>query len=744
MSVTQGAATDAPPFDASEFEPIIDGRMHSRWIGWRLRLLVGLALAGCLMLFVAVRALVAVPAISAQWQPDAMGRAILQSSDEPLLQSYVGQPLERVTAGGQSVAVDAALVLGTPRWTVDDVSRGELLVRRAALSRLLANGSLTLHFSDMPPVSVAARTRGVGGLGLSFWLLVGPALLLFLVGATVLLAHPRLRSALYALMAWCQALSLLWIGMDGSRGLSVLAGPLIDDMPWRLGLDLATAAAAVHLFAVHPVRLKPWRVVAALAWGAAALGVVLATRGDVYGLWWWGQGLLLALGCVAVVVLAWAYRIEPHPFAAVMRRFGYVVLGTLAVVDAAVAAAKWQPAMAFDVATSAVLVWTLFFASVLVWVPFLSRSRQLMREFAMLAGLSTVATSLDLLFVSLFSLEPFASLTMAVFIALGIYAAARQWVFNQMTGSALLTTERTFEQLYRVARELQEHPERYLALVSRLLRELFEPLELLRVPQASPQARVLADGSAMIVPVTAAPDTDGTPVSLVLRFAHGGRHMFTRDDARLTERVVDQLRRAVAYDRAVERGRTEERQRIAQDLHDDIGARLLTLMYKAQDPEMEEYLRHTLKDLKTLTRGLAASEHRLSHAAAEWKADLQQRLTAAQIDLSWSFSFDQDLALTMVQWSALTRVLRELASNTIHHAHATQVEIDASLERGVLSLRVSDDGDGRDPAQWTHGLGLGGVRKRVKLLGGEVRWEESDPRGIVCRVVIPALVQHRD
>jgi signal transduction histidine kinase len=213
--------------------------------------------------------------------------------------------------------------------------------------------------------------------------------------------------------------------------------------------------------------------------------------------------------------------------------------------------------------------------------------------------------------------------------------------------------------------------------------------------------------------------------------------VFTLDDARLADRVVDQLQRAVAYDRAVERGRSEERQRIAQDLHDDIGARLLTLMYQAPDAEMENYLRHTLQDLKTLTRGLAASEHRLSHAAAEWKADLTQRLTAAQVELGWSLLADRDLKLSVVQWSALTRVLRELASNTMAHGQATRLDVQFNLQRRQLLLVVSDDGQGRDPQSWSHGLGLGGVRKRVKLLGGTVQWREGQPRGIVCEVRVP-------
>ncbi|MFT3955427.1 MAG: ATP-binding protein [Piscinibacter sp.] len=162
-------------------------------------------------------------------------------------------------------------------------------------------------------------------------------------------------------------------------------------------------------------------------------------------------------------------------------------------------------------------------------------------------------------------------------------------------------------------------------------------------------------------------------------------------------------------------------------------------MYKAQSPEMEEYVRHTLQDLKTLTRGLAAPNHRLSHAAAEWKADLTQRLTAAHVQLDWTFESDEDILLTVVQWSALTRVLRELVSNAIAHSRATQVEVSLTLRKDRLDLQVLDNGEGRNPRAWSHGLGLGGVRKRVKQLGGEVEWRELSPRGIGCRVTIREL-----
>ena len=82
----------------------------------------------------------------------------------------------------------------------------------------------------------------------------------------------------------------------------------------------------------------------------------------------------------------------------------------------------------------------------------------------------------------------------------------------------------------------------------------------------------------------------------------------------------------------------------------------------------------------------------------------------------------------MVQWSALTRVLRELVSNAIAHSQAQPCRHRLpSLEGDRLQLTVTDDGTGRNPRAWSHGLGLGGVRKRVKQLGGEVEWREVEP-----------------
>ncbi|HYJ97193.1 MAG TPA: ATP-binding protein [Burkholderiaceae bacterium] len=720
------------------------GVAAGRWLGWRRRALVVVALLGCVGLFTLLRALSATPFVDAAWRTNAKGQLVLASSGDPQVQKFIGETVLGVmNHDGRLLPPEVLLARRSPRWVLDDIERRQYLTDGAAFAKAVQQDAVPLRLAESgATVDVRTVPRGYAGLGSMFWLMTALALVFYLIGAVVVLVQPDERNLLYGLAALAQTTHLLLIGLDTLPGFGMPARWAQMDLWLRIACDVVTGAACVHALSVHPRRLPFQGLISVSVW-AVGIGFI-ATVGfnSIPGLWWWVQAMQLGYFGAGYLVLTWSYRLEPHPMAIVIRRLGVAVLAILLLLTAAIALSEHKPEVQHFAAGSGALIWYVFQASALMLVPFLSRSQQVMREFTLLAGISAVATSLDLLFVAVFALGQFTSHTLALFLALGLYAGARQWMLNLLMGSNMLTTERMFESLYRIAREIETAGGDTTEHFARLLRELFEPLELAHTSRIANGTRVVGDGSTLMVPlprVPGVPEEHQPRGSLVLRFARRGRRMFTREDARLTDRVLEQLVRAVAFDRAVEQGRNEERARIAQDLHDDIGARLLTLMYKAQSPEMEDYVRHTLQDLKTLTRGLAAASHLLSHASAEWKADITQRLEAAHCELDWSFDFDRDINLTVVQWSALTRMLRELINNVIAHASATRVDVSGRFERSRFTLRVSDDGGGRQPESWAHGLGLGGIRKRVKLLGGEVRWRENAPRGIACEIRVPEL-----
>ncbi len=726
-------------FDASGFERSIQRPAPRPWIGWRLKLLVLLALLGIGAVFAMMRTLADSPHLPSSWQVTAAGQPTLLASPRAELAAMSGRTLVRIEAEGlPPLRADELLLRRTARWLVDGPVRGDWLAQQHALSALLAQGQVTLHFTDGSLLQLATPPRGHAGLPLLFWPLSALALLLYLIGMSVLLRRPGVPNALFALMTSCQAANLLLLAGEPWRGVGWPAGLALLDLQGRMALDVVTAVAGLCAYALHPRRMRHANGLMA---GAAAVVLVWAwwSRDPVSpSLWGQTQAVLILMGLVQVVVIAHSIAGRPDPALALVRRMGVLALATLVLVTTGVAATHRLAGVTPAVAAIGAEVWYLFFASLLLLLPFVSRPRRVLREFALLAGIGTVAAALTLVFVAAFALGALGALLLAMAMAITVYVGARRWILMRMMGGAsVLNTERTFEQLYRVVRDAQRQPERLPQLLAQLLQELFAPREALTVPRRIERARVVGAGRALYVPVPGPGATQDLDHVLVMRHASHGRRIFTHDDARLAERVVDQVCRALAHDRALEQGRTEERQRIAQDLHDDIGARLLTLMYKAGSPEVEDYIRHTLQDLKTLTRGLAASSHPLAHAAGEWKADAGQRLGAAGLRFDWRFEADREATLSVVQWSALTRILRELVSNAIAHADASGVQVALQLAGGELSLVVADDGHGREPQTWAHGLGLGGVRKRVRTLGGQVQWLAAPGGGIRCVVRLP-------
>ncbi len=720
-------------------EPLDAGR----WLDRRRQVLVLAVLLGCIALAGLIAWLSVQPQLDSRWRHTADGRV-----------EWLGPAVER--APEHLVAIEAAGQILTPppglrplfastRWAPGDEARRTLLQWNSTLHALLHTPGAVWVLDSGRRVPVV----GPPGLRLptaTFWVLAALALALYAIGFVVSLVDLRLQNLLFGVIAVCQAGNLLALGVE--QALQWGHPPLWMrlDSALRSGADLLTAAAIVHVACLYPRRQKHTEWLITLVWTIAVLMTAAALtaagdgRGTLPGGWWWTQLVIAAMGIAALVQLTRSRRAEAHPLLPKLQRIGVLMLAGWLTLTAGLAIAPHGPSLLAGSSDILPPLWTAFFASLLLITPFIGRAPAALREFLLVAGVSTFAAVVDMALVAVFSVGRVASLTLTLFLALGLYAGARHWLLGRLLGRAPMDMERLFEQLLRSARAIEAQPSSGPDVLVELMSKLYDPIDVQRLPGGEGPARVGGDGAALLLTIPAEIGSPGDgPWTLVLRFAQRGRRLFNSQDARMADSITEQLRRAAAFGQAVEQGRSEERLRLAQDLHDDIGARLLTLMYQAPTPEVEDYVRHTLQDLKTLTRGLAASTHRLSDAGAEWKADLGHRLDSARLQFHWALEFDHDPELGVTAWSALTRVLRELVSNVIAHAQARRVEVVLKLSGGQLTVAVQDDGNGRDPQAWAHGLGLGGVRKRVRQLGGDVVWAEVQPRGIVCRVTVPNL-----
>lgn len=213
--------------------------------------------------------------------------------------------------------------------------------------------------------------------------------------------------------------------------------------------------------------------------------------------------------------------------------------------------------------------------------------------------------------------------------------------------------------------------------------------------------------------------------------------------------MVDRLRRTISekdeiahqlLDQASElsrlnqnlEGRVQESARIMRDLHDDVGARLLTLSHRCIDTSNAETARSALQYLRETIRGLDRKgvTVQLADALADWEAEAADRLDAAGITLDWQ----QQTALPAMRLSNrqhinLGRIVREAISNAIRHGSPKEIEATTDVRDGMLSLRLCDDGDGGDPEVWERGTGLNNMATRAAELGGTVRWRERAATG---------------
>jgi len=251
-------------------------------------------------------------------------------------------------------------------------------------------------------------------------------------------------------------------------------------------------------------------------------------------------------------------------------------------------------------------------------------------------------------------------------------------------------------------------------LLPEALRQLYKPLSLRPLSQVQPEVTIVDDGLSLRVPgIGACPAWEA-------RFPSDGQRLFTRRDAEVASAVRAVLDRVAAYQVTVERSVEQERARVAQDLHDDIGARLLTLLHRSEG-ETAQIIREVIASLRLTVYGLGARPQSLANCLAHWRAEAGERCEAMGVRLDWrEYVPHSGAVLDAPQQLNLTRVLREAISNALRHAKPASVQVTTELSRHGLQIAVVNDGAVSAPQGWRSGLGLRGMDRRMQRLGGSL------------------------
>ncbi len=174
---------------------------------------------------------------------------------------------------------------------------------------------------------------------------------------------------------------------------------------------------------------------------------------------------------------------------------------------------------------------------------------------------------------------------------------------------------------------------------------------------------------------------------------------------------------------------TKERERIYRDLHDDVGAKLLSLFYRANDSRLEVLASSALEDLRDIVSRKTLNGELLETAVKQWQSEAEDRVRDHGISLRWkSVDISGKHHLDERQYTHVKRMLREAISNAMRHNKAcSEIVISVAVEAERLTIEVSNDGVVGDAGQWQHGRGINNMKIRARELAGEFRIFSDEP-----------------
>lgn len=232
-------------------------------------------------------------------------------------------------------------------------------------------------------------------------------------------------------------------------------------------------------------------------------------------------------------------------------------------------------------------------------------------------------------------------------------------------------------------------------------------------------------------------------IYLLLQVASVGSTLALQRERRMREQLavahVELRAAAVLRDEST---RSEERLRIARELHDVLGHQLTVLALELETASHQDGVRaheHVVRakcvarELLGDVRATVGELRRQAPSLQESLGSLVERVTVPRVRVA----VDDDVTVDEEQTVVLVRVVQEALTNAIRHAEATALDVTVTAGEGRVRLVAQDDG--RGAARVEPGNGLRGIEERVRAAGGTVRLDGRSG----FRVEVELAPEHR-
>jgi two-component system sensor histidine kinase UhpB len=200
----------------------------------------------------------------------------------------------------------------------------------------------------------------------------------------------------------------------------------------------------------------------------------------------------------------------------------------------------------------------------------------------------------------------------------------------------------------------------------------------------------------------------------------------------------------------------EERRRLSQELHDELGQSLTAIKVmavtanheKSDTTKITASISQVCDHLIAVVRNMMHQLHPLILTDLGLKAALED-IVHQWADRNPGISIEIDCTDDVSQLEdkitiQIFRIIQECLTNISRHAEAKQVKIEIFYTQKMVHLIVADNGQGCNVETSSTGFGLRSMQERVKILGGELHIQSGLNKGMTIAVKIPVSLKSKN